>query len=88
MWATPQARDFKDSGAAVNWQKVADRKKLAGEAMMWGNGPPDPPTQTPGQPSSPSGPTSRLRLNPAFVLWLMGWPEGHLSLDGLTRSAS
>ncbi len=30
----------------------------------------------PGEPSSLSAPTSPRRLNPAFVEWLMGWPEG------------
>lgn len=33
-------------------------------------------TQTAGDESSPSAPTSRRRLNPRFVEWLMGWPEG------------
>jgi hypothetical protein len=33
-------------------------------------------TPPPGQPSSPSDPSSRRRLNPLFVEWLMGWPEG------------
>jgi DNA (cytosine-5)-methyltransferase 1 len=32
------------------------------------------PTTPDGPPSSPSAPTSRLRLNPAFVCWLMGLP--------------
>lgn len=36
---------------------------------------PDPPTETDGLPSSQSIPTSRRRLNPAFVCWLMGWPD-------------
>ena len=34
------------------------------------------PTPKPGSESLPSGPTSRRRLNPAFVDWLMGLPPG------------
>ena len=35
-----------------------------------------------GQASSPDGPISpRLRLNPNFVDWLMGWPPGWSSPD-------
>jgi hypothetical protein len=37
---------------------------------------PDQETPTHGGTSSPSGQTSRRRLNPAFVEWLMGWPQG------------
>jgi hypothetical protein len=38
--------------------------------------PPDPATSTPGDESSSDTPTSRPRLNPEFVTWLMGWPPG------------
>jgi DNA (cytosine-5)-methyltransferase 1 len=34
------------------------------------------PTTQPGESSSPPTPTSRPRLNPRFVEWLMGWPLG------------
>lgn len=37
---------------------------------------PDQATESSGSGSSESAPTSRPRLNPAFVEWLMGWPEG------------
>jgi hypothetical protein len=37
---------------------------------------PAPETPTLGEPSSPDAPTSRRQLNPEFVEWLMGWPEG------------
>jgi len=38
---------------------------------------------TPGAPSSPSGQTSRRRLNPLFVEWLMGWPTGWTACEPL-----
>ncbi len=50
---------------------------------------PDLGRPTTGDVSSPPAPTSRLRLNPSFVEWLMGWPEGwtQLSLAASTPSA-
>lgn len=35
QWATPTSRDWKDEGPNVDWVKVAAKKKLAGEAMLW-----------------------------------------------------
>lgn len=32
------------------------------------------PVMNAGPESSPTAPTSRRRLNPAFGCWLMGWP--------------
>ena len=34
-WPTPAARDYKDTGPNTNYQKIADKVKLAGAAMMW-----------------------------------------------------
>jgi hypothetical protein len=34
LWPTPNARDHKDTGANVDWEKVAKKSKLAG-AVMW-----------------------------------------------------
>lgn len=63
-WATPMARDGKGRGKPRDPGHGLDlsRQVLAGKVS--------------GPPSSPSAPTSRLRLNPRFVEWLMGWPEG------------
>ena len=33
-WPTPNARDYKDHGANVDWQKVASKSKLAGVVMV------------------------------------------------------
>lgn len=40
---------------------------------------PGPPTEGSGQPSSESAPNSPRRLNPKFVEWLQGLPEGWTS---------
>ena len=45
-------------------------------------------TSTDGDTSSPSGPTSRRRLNPKFVTALMGWPEGWTSLAPTNSTSS
>ena len=34
MWPTPTARDHKDTGTNVDWQKVADKVKLPGAVMI------------------------------------------------------
>lgn len=63
LWGTPRANDWKDDSpgsAPVNGYLSRQAREH----------------ETNGQPSSPSGQTSPLRLNPAFVCWLMGWPEG------------
>lgn len=78
-WQTPRASDGAKSGPN---QSQGGKPALAAQA----NGLRDLETSTPGEPSSSSGQTSR-RLNPAFVEWLMGWPEGW-SLPGLTGSDS
>ena len=48
---------------------------------------PDPETSTHGAESSPYAPTSRPRLNPAFVGWLMGLPEGWTSFEPLETAS-
>lgn len=76
-WQTPRASDGAKAGPN---RSQAGKPALAAQA----NGLRGLETSTPGAPSSSSGPTSR-RLNPAFVEWLMGWPEGWSSC-GLTGS--
>lgn len=52
--------------------------------------PPAPETPMDGSPCSTVDPISPRRLNPLFVEWLMGWPEGwtSLALARSTRCAS
>ena len=83
QWATPTSRD------ADKWhyrEPGHERQvNLSGQASA--HSLPAPETPMPGDESSPSGPTSRRRLNPKFVEWLMGVPEGWVTdVDGLSRA--
>jgi hypothetical protein len=64
-WPTPAARDYKDSGPNVDYQKVAEKSKLAGVVMINQQ---DYPAQQSGS------------LNPEWVEWLMGVPTGWTDL--------
>lgn len=77
QWATPTSRDWKD-GANPS-AEVATNSLLGRQA---------PRTQMPGDESLPSDRTSRRRLNPRFVEWLMGWPEGWVDLTSSTSSGT
>lgn len=81
-WITPSARDWKSETGAENCRYGGlDKSKtppLARQVYLHSL----PAPQTPdGPPSSESGPTSRRRLNPRFVEWLLGLPIGHTEVD-------
>jgi len=59
---TPTARDYKDSGENMNYQKAAEKKRLAGVLNH--------------THSTLTG--EDMWLNPAFPLEMMGFPEGWL----------
>lgn len=71
-WATP------DASVGTGYNQSASpgasiRPQLAAQAASCG--PPDPTTGNSGEESTPvTGP--RSQLNPAFVEWLMGYPDG------------
>ena len=68
-WQTPIARDWKpETGSEHN---AYDKTNLSRQVYSLQ----DRQTQA-GPPSSESGQTSRRRLNPRFVEWLMGLPIG------------
>ncbi len=84
LWATPVAspntnRTTKHSPTHGNTHGVT----LAGQACHFSH--PDLTTSTAGEPSLPSIPNSRRRLNPLFVEWLMGLA---LTGSGLVAMAS
>jgi hypothetical protein len=71
MWQTPATDSFRSRGG--------DRKDEMGldqEARNFHFSHLDQETPKPGSESSPNAPTSRRRLNPNFVDWLMGLPPG------------
>lgn len=80
-WPTPAARDAKGKNGPEHLAKARGHHDQLPNAVALWSGRRALMTSTPGSASSPSAPTSRL--NPAFVEWLMGWPESW-SLPGLT----
>lgn len=89
LWATPSAIIANDGETIHSW-KARQKRNLAKHVN--GNGMGTPLTiqaishqaqATPphGSESSPSAPTSRRRLNPKFVLWLMGLLQGLTSFE-------
>jgi hypothetical protein len=70
VWRTPNTRDFHAGGPRPDAQRQIS---LVDQASTWVNSPPDP-TIPDGPTSSGSAQTSRRRLNPRFVSWLMGFP--------------
>lgn len=71
-WLTPKARDSKSAeGPAGMKRNDPDLNVIACHSF-----PQAPETQPLGSESLPTSQTSRRRLNPAFVDWLMGLPPG------------
>ena len=94
FWPTPNARDHKDTGPNVDWEKVAKKSKLAG-AVMWPT--PSANNQSGGVTGLNGGSGARAKLhamvgreeglkmsggqlNPNWVEWLMGYPVGWTDL--------
>lgn len=72
-WATPTASPWRSGEAS---QETLDRNaRPLNEQVTSLSSLPVPATETAGPQSSPAGPTSRRRLSPAFVCWLMGMPS-------------
>ena len=73
QWQTPQTMGGGStrSGDRKNEPLITAQARTVSASSL-----PAPATTSDGGPSSPSVPTSRRRLNPDFVDWLMGWPIG------------
>ena len=77
-WQTPATDSFRSRGG--------DRKDEMGldqQARVFPSSRPDQEPAPSGSASCESGPTSRPRLNSAFVCWLMGLPEGWINFERL-----
>lgn len=70
-WPTPSARDHK--GSDLPSRSGGASLAHAAQTGVFSHSSPPGPTTNDGPPSSPSTPTSPLRLNPLFSAWLMGW---------------
>lgn len=81
MWKTPTASEDAAGRPGANMQQM-----LKQQTEEWATGLPAQRMMQAGDESSPSDRTSRRRLNPAFVTWLMGWPSGWLDLTSSTSS--
>src|SRR5690606_25700480 len=74
IWPTPKGRDTKGQSQRGEYGLV---DALPNMAENFHCSPPAPQNSTNGAKSS----TSTRRLNPRFVLWLMGWPIGATGCD-------
>lgn len=78
-WPTPAARDFRSPNSRESQDRRNDGtyrgQQLPNFVEHHFSSPPAPVTDD-GALSSPTTRTSRRRLNPLFVEWLMGWPIG------------
>ena len=94
---TPTARDYKDAGPNVNYERVAEHRVLPGVIMhelyedRWGKYEEAIARweQILGRPAPDPAPEYGY-LSQHFVEWMMGLPEGHVSGDdlGLSRSVA
>ena len=76
-WPTLAARDYRGANSESHLDRSSGAKHLDQlPNFVCHSFPQAQPTPTHGDESSPTGPTSRLRLNPNFVDWLMGLPSG------------
>lgn len=85
LWATPNAKASEDSQTHRSGSRSGELL-LTGQAQAFPSFLPAPSNTSDGQPSSQSVPTSRPRLNPLFVSWLMGVPPFWVSPYELTPS--
>lgn len=80
LWKTPDVpnggRTMSAVDVAANGATDKGKRQVGLENQVCHSFPQAQPTPTHGAESLPSAPTSRRRLNPAFVDWLMGLPPG------------
>jgi len=77
-WPTPRSSEKGDYQRTKDGREI---RTLTGASKDSHTGLLPPGTAQDGPPSSGSGPTSPLQLNPAFVEWLMGFPPRYTLPD-------
>ena len=84
---TPRSSDYKGTGpeGSDSREYQVGKQYLMAEAVAFSL--PAQPTETHGETSSPSDQTSPRRLNPKFVEWLQGLPEGWTSAEPINSAA-
>lgn len=87
QFPTPAARDWRsESGGAATMKHFNRPAGPSLPAMIEHSFLPAQQTESNGQQSSPNAQTSRRRLNPKFVEWLMGLPEGWISPEPINSA--
>lgn len=76
-WANPTVQDSANNAGPSQWNRNTDPLNVA---VMRRFNSHQAPLIPDGPPSSEPAPTSRRRLNPRFVEWLMGFPIGWTEL--------
>lgn len=77
-WPTPRGSEWKGTGPVGSKSHTHREKRFYLDAIASRFSHRDRTTTTHGRESSQKGQTSRRRLNPRFVEWLMGLPENWL----------
>ena len=85
MWLTPSANEDASGRPGANMQQMLSHQSrtMMGEPSLQ-----DLQNENDGPTSSSDGQSSRRRLNPIFVAWLMGMPTDWLDLTSFGSSAT
>lgn len=89
QWVTPAIRDHKGANSELHVKEIGGGKAHMGQLsnQVEHSFLPDQATEKHGAKSSLSDPTSPRRLNPKFVEWLQGLPEGWTSAEPINSAA-
>ena len=86
--STPASRDWKGANSEIHVTETGGRRHMDQLSNQVEHSfLPAQPTESNGQPSSETAPTSRRRLNTKFVEWLQGLPEGWTSPAPISSEA-
>ena len=88
-WVTPASRDWKGANSEIHVTETGGGRRHMDQLsnQVEHSFPLAQQTESSGQPSSETAPTSRRRLNTKFVEWLQGLPEGWTSPAPISSEA-